>query len=118
MLRSASKNVNVRLLRRLSTNTSSASGTRNLKAARAVIGGSVLLASATLAASQLAEDFTIYNDANLVFENKKTAKEIEIPAVEDQDGKLRIVVWGSNKCVVYSVRQKCIFVASSIRATD
>lgn len=96
MFKQVGKSANTRLLRRLHSHASS-SGSR--KVTRAAIGGSILLASAALAGSQLSDGLTIYNDADLVFEKKKPPKEIEIPAVEDKDGKLRAVVWGSNRYV-------------------
>lgn len=99
MFKQVSKTANPRLLRRIhtGTHTSTPGGSRTR---RAVIGGSILLASAALGSKQLSDGgFTIYNDAaaDITVEEKKTPKEMEIPAVEDGDGKLRLVVWGSNR---------------------
>ncbi|THH13845.1 hypothetical protein EW146_g6425 [Bondarzewia mesenterica] len=104
MFRRVGNSATSRSLRRLYSQASE-SGSRSQRSPAYIFGGTLVFISAAVAGTQLSRP-TIHNDAYTTTEfadKQKAFQELPIiPKVEQADGKLRLVVWGSNKSHVIS----------------
>ena len=87
-----------RSLRRLYSNSS---GSTSKRPAAAMLGGTLFLVSAAVLGVHNLRPLMIHNDAvpsgDLADKTKTLQEASRIPKVDEIDGKLRLLAWGSNK---------------------